>query len=441
MTRPRRRLLLASGALAALLAFAGLVLWLMLPSDEQLARRVEAAFEQRFGQPLVVGAARWRVLGVPVVELRDVHTQPQTQREREQPDDDAIRVRRVAVYPALWPLLRQRLVIHRLEVEGATVSRQALARYRNQTADGQDRTELVLHRLRFSDVSYTSYSGVAVAYQGEVDFDADGLPRRVQVQRPGVQPPATLDATRDGQADNGAHVYRLRLQAAGGAAQGQARLLTAASGEMTLSGELAPRGVEVQALLEAFNRRSPVSGVASGETTLHAQGEAVAELVRSLRTRSVLRVERARILRFDIDKAVQSLGQDPAGETALDSLTGVMQTQNTEQGLKTVFTEVHAVAGSYTAEGRATLHRRRLDAQGRLQLAGGVVDVPFAVHGPTRQPSVELAWGSVAGAAVGTAVMPGIGTVLGAKIGGVISGPPETPAARERREQHERAHR
>ncbi len=411
-----RRWAVAAAALGALLAAACLALWMWVPSDDELARRVEAAFEERMGQKLVVGAVRWRVLGLPMVEVQDARTG----------QAEALTVKRIALYPQLMPLWRKQLVIDRVEVDGAVVPRNALAAYRGKTPQGSSGA-VALGAVSFTNVTYISYSGIPVVYDGEIVFDEDRLPRRARLLRPDVTPPASLEATRDGRTDSGADVYRLRLEAAGGSALGQARLATSAEGRMTLTGELVPRDVDVVALLDAFHRRSPIAGLASGETELRAQGDTLSELFRSLHTRSVLKVERAKILRFDMEKAVKSLGEDRAGETPLNSLTGVMDTQNTAQGLKTVFTRVEAAAGNYTASGQATLHRRQIDAQGRVEIGGGVVDVPFAAHGPTRKPEFSIAWGTIAGAAVGTAVLPGIGTVLGAKIGGVVSGPPKPP--------------
>jgi hypothetical protein len=277
----------------------------------------------------------------------------------------------------------------------------------------------------FKDLSYTSYSGIAVAYEGEIDFDADRLPRRVQIRRPGVSPPATLDATREGRTDRGADIYRIQVQAAGGTAHGQARLANGDDGQLRLTGELAPRQVEVQALLDAFHRRSSISGKASGETTLRAEGETVGSLFRSLRTRSELTVDGGQLLRINVTKAVKSLGEDRAGQTPLDSLSGVVETQNTEHGMKTTFTHVEAVAGNYSATGCATLYRKRLAAQGELDITGGLVDVPFSAHGPMREPTFRIAKGSIAGAAIGTVLLPGIGTAIGAQIGGAVSGPPK----------------
>lgn len=412
-----RRWALAAAALAALLAAACLAFWAFVPSEDELARRLEAAFEARLGQKLVVGAVRWRVRGVPMVEVLDARTQ----------QTEAIQVRRIAIHPQLLPLLRKQLVIDRLEVDGAVVPRQALAAYRGK-APGEGEATVVLRKVAFTELTYTSYSGIPVVYEGEIDFDEDRRPGRLQIRRPGVEPPVSLDAQRDGQTDDGADRYQLRVLAGGGSANGQARLATAEEGRWVLTGELAPRRVEVASLMEAFHRRSFVSGLASGQTDLRAEGNTVFELFRALRTRSVLEVERATILRLDLDKAIKSLGEDRAGQTPLDSLSGVMATRNTEQGMRTEFTEVRAAAGNYSATGRATLHRKQIDAQGQLDIGGGIVSVPFAAKGPTSEPEVDIAWGSLAGAAVGTAILPGIGTVIGSKIGGAVSGPPKVGA-------------
>lgn len=419
-----RRWAMAAVAVMALAVAAWAALRAFMPSDEELARRLEAMFEARTGQALVVGQLRWRVLGLPVVEVLDARTKQEA----------AIRVRRLALHPQLLPLLRKRLVIDRLEVDGADVPRDSLRALQDRTAETDDRVEL--RRLVFTDLSYTSYSGIAVAVEGEIAFDDDRLPSRVQIRRPGASPATSLDAAREGRTDRGAHRYRLRVQAGGGTAHGQARLTTRDDGRLVLAGELAPRQVEVQSLLDAFHRRSFISGKASGQTSLRAEGDTVGELFRSLRTRSELTVQGGKILRIDVAKAVKSLGEDRAGQTPLDSLSGVVETQNTEHGMKTTFTHVKAVAGSYGATGCATLYRKQLAAQGELDIAGGLVGVPFSAHGPTRQPTLRIAKGSIAGAAIGTVLLPGIGTAIGAQIGGAVSGPPkaaddEAPLQRE----------
>ena len=185
MSQTTRRWALAAAALMALCAAAWLAWRAFVPSNDALARRLEALFEERTGQALVLGQLRWHLLPTPSVEVLDAHTR------QEQP----IRVRRLALYPQLGPLLHQRLVINRLEIDGAEASRDALRALRGDSP-GEDGS-IKLHSLVFKDLSYTSYAGIAVAYEGEVRFDEDGLPSRLEVRRPGVEPPATLEATRE----------------------------------------------------------------------------------------------------------------------------------------------------------------------------------------------------------------------------------------------------
>ena len=81
-----------------------------------------------------------------------------------------------------------------MEIEGAEVPRQALAAYRGKTQDADSAT-VVLRTLAFKDLTYTSYSGVPVSYEGEIEFgEGDHLPQRARLHRPDAKAPATLDA-------------------------------------------------------------------------------------------------------------------------------------------------------------------------------------------------------------------------------------------------------
>jgi hypothetical protein len=414
ITRWTRRAAIGLGVVAGVLAVAWVALRLGLPSDEELARRIEAEFETRLGEKLSVGSVSWRIFPAARVVARDVRTL----------QTEPITARLIEIDPELWPLLQRRVVIDNIRVEGAMVPRNAMVAFRGkgreQDGHGSPFDAFSLARLVFKDVTYLSYSGIPVAYDGMVDFDADWRPRTLQLSRPGVTPPAVLDAARDGSADR----WALAIRVAGGTANGHARLDVAPAGRMVVSGELAPRGVEMQVLLGTFNRRSPIGGRASGTTTLRAEGDTVGELARALHSHSVLTAQDAKVLRFDLDKTVKSLGKDHAGETPLDTLSGTVDTQNTDHGMRTRFINVQATSGRYSATGHATVYRQQLQAEGRLSIAGGLVDVPFTASGPVRKPALTISKGLFAGAAIGTAILPGLGTVIGARIGAAIGGPP-----------------
>ncbi len=138
------------------------------------------------------------------------------------------------------------------------------------------------------------------------------------------------------------------------------------------------------------------------------------------------------LLRFDLDKAIRSFGQDHAGQTALEAVSGQMDTQNTPRGMVTQFTGIKARSGALSASGQARLANRRIEAEFAVDLVDGIVGVPLVLSGPVDKVAVSVPKGAVAGALLGTAVLPGIGTAIGARVGATLgrlfdSGPDRQP--------------
>lgn len=187
---------------------------------------------------------------------------------------------------------------------------------------------------------------------------------------------------------------------------------------LRLTGKLQPRNIEAASALEAFKRRSIVAGKVSGETTLSANGATVAELARSLHPTTAFTMAPATLLRFDLDKAVRSVGREHAGKTPLDAITRQIDTQNTPQGMVVDCSRIKTSSGALSASGKARVANRRIEAEFAVDLVDGVVGVPIKLSGPVEQVQVSVPASALAGAVVGTAVLPGIGTAIGARIGG-----------------------
>ena len=126
------------------------------------------------------------------------------------------------------------------------------------------------------------------------------------------------------------------------------------------------------------------------------------------------------MLRFDLDKAIRTVGSDTQGQTPLDSITGSVTTQNTANGMVIDFHNIKAASGLLSATGQGRLANRQLDAEVSVDLVEGVVGVPLRLTGPVNAVKVSVPPGVLAGAAVGTAVLPGVGTVLGARLGAAL---------------------
>ena len=399
---------LGLGVAAAVLSAAWLAVAWWLPTDAELAARLTAEAEERLGVKVAIGSVRWALLPKPVVVVNDFRTQ------QAQP----VVIRQLSAYPNVRVPLYRKLMFERIDIDDAVFPRNSvLAFHGKPDAREPDADDGVpLEHLGFRNLTWISYSGIAVAYDGEIDFDAHWRPRHAELRRPGASPPFTLTSAREGAADR----WQMRIHVGGGTAHGNVALKPATGGALHLSGQLAPRDIEVASALHTFNRRSPVGGKGSGQTVLSADGKSVGELARSLHTRTVLSIDPAAILRFDLDKAISTRGKERDGQTALQVLTGQMDTQNTAQGMRVTYTALKARAGKYSATGEATIYHSQIEASGTLYLAEGATGVAFTVSGPVKKPKATMPPGLFAGAVIGTAVLPGIGTTIGARIGGTL---------------------
>ena len=219
---------------------------------------------------MTVGALRWQLFPVPALVLQDTATD----------QAQAITVKKLTAYPSLAALLDGRLQMDRIEIDGAVVPQLSLrglgaARGGLGLGVGESRGVGVggaatpLERFVFRDLRWISRHGLIVAFDGEVDFDPNWRPRQAQIRRPDVKPVTDLTLTRQGQEDR----WTTRINLGGGTANGEIQLQTRASGRMHLEGKLQPREIEVASALAAFNRRSVLTGKASGDTVLSANGE------------------------------------------------------------------------------------------------------------------------------------------------------------------------
>ena len=148
-----------------------------------------------------------------------------------------------------------------------------------------------------------------------------------------------------------------------------------------------------------------------------ARGASLGELAQSLRTNTTFTMGPSVLLRFDLDKAIRSVGTEHAGVTPLDGISGQIDTQNTPQGVVVGFSRLKTSSGVLSASGKARLANRQIEAELAVGLVGGLVDVPLMISGPVDKVRVSVTASTLAGAAAGTAVLPGVGTAAGAQIG------------------------
>lgn len=412
MTRTQRWIAGTAAVAALLLAGAVLTVHALLPNDEALAAEIGARFERASGIGLRVGNAHWALRPSPVVVLSDLAT------VQERP----ISVRRIVVRPRLWSLLRRTVAVDTVEIEGAVLPRASVRAFRGRWQFDDAGAALgaawalaatPVQRVRLRDVVWFDRRDIALAYDADVLFDPGWRPREGQIERSGVSPPAKLRIEREGDQDH----WRTLIDVGGGTWNGETRLQVTDKNRLRITGDLEPKGVDIAALVQSFDRRTAVEGKLFGQTALDTEGDNATDLIRNLHTRTRFTVKPATLTGFDLAKAIRTAGTSRGGRTTLDELTGTLDTQSTEDGMVLRYTGLQARSGVLTASGSATVFNRRLDGQAAVDIVDGVVGVPLKLGGTLDAPELSLTGGALTGAAIGTAVLPGVGTAIGARIG------------------------
>jgi uncharacterized protein involved in outer membrane biogenesis len=420
MKHPVRRWLI--GIAVALLLGVGVLVWVVsarLPTDDEVAAKIAEGFEKRFGVALKVGGAHWSLLPVPVLVLSDVAT--------DQPRP--ITLRRATLRLQLAPLLQRVIAVDEIEIESLVLPRTSVRAFRGKGPKPQEGSGNVValpapwtlapvpvELLRWRDVVWIDRRDISLAYDGDVRFDPGWRPRQARLERASVTPPVRLRLDRQAGQDR----WRTRIDAGGGTWNGVSRLETLPDGKLQFSAELEPRQIDIESLVQAFDRRTSVAGKFSGNTTLVAEAgssEELGALIRSLHTRTTFSVQPATLTKLDVAKAVATAGVSRGGTTQLDELTGTVDTQGTEDGVVIQYTNLKARSGVLTASGNLKLFNRKLDGEIAVDLVDGVIGVPLKIGGTASDPELSLTGAALTGAAIGSAVLPGVGTAIGARVG------------------------
>ncbi len=211
------------------------------------------------------------------------------------------------------------------------------------------------------------------------------------------------------------HIAQLELHMLDGKVTGQGEFGWKSNAKA--SGKFQLQGLAMQALTRT-GRGPYLSGSLSGNGSLGAEAAQPGDLLDRLWVEARLEVKEGVLHGIDLVKIAKLLlkqgGQ--GGETAFDTL----RTQLKVQGKHAQFRQLELESGLMTAKGN-------LDVQDGKQLQGevtvavkataGMLEVPLDISGTVDAPTVLPDKAATLGAAVGTALMPGVGTSLGIKAG------------------------
>jgi uncharacterized protein involved in outer membrane biogenesis len=207
----------------------------------------------------------------------------------------------------------------------------------------------------------------------------------------------------------------------GGTAKGA---LTAAWQKgIQVKGNLDVADVETKDLVPILSPGTKVSGKLSAKPVFSASAPEPAKIAESLHLETPFSVKNGVLYGVDIQKAATKLlGQGgTGGETRFEHLSGHLVMDRASYK----FSQLNIASGMLAADGAVTISPKQ-ELSGRVNAKvnalGGAASIPLNVAGTVHSPSLMPTGATITGAAIGTAILPGIGTGVGAKAGQMIEG-------------------
>jgi uncharacterized protein involved in outer membrane biogenesis len=190
---------------------------------------------------------------------------------------------------------------------------------------------------------------------------------------------------------------------------------------LQLKGSFDVNQIELKSLVPLISPGTNLSGRLNAKPVFSAAAADVSKLMEALRLDTPFNVRNGVLHGVDIKQAASSLIKQGAtgGETAFDQLSGQLNVAGGTYRL----TQLKIASGVLAADGNVTISPKkelsgRINAQ--VKALGTSANVPLNVAGTTHTPLLYPTGGTLAGAAIGSVLMPGVGTGMGAKAGQYI---------------------
>ena len=239
--------------------------------------------------------------------------------------------------------------------------------------------------------------------------------------KPPVGPPITLDELiiKGVATLNSAEFSQISARLYGGTVNGKA---TAAWQKgLQVKGSFDINQVELKSLVPLVSPGTNMSGKLNAKPVFSTAAADPNQLLNALHLETPFSVQNGVLHGVDIAKAATSLFKQgaPGGETHFEQLSGhVVRERGAHQ-----FTQLKISSGALAADGNVKISAKqelsgRVNAQ--VKAAGTSAGVPLNVAGTVHAPLLYPTGGTMAGAAIGTVLMPGVGTGVGAKAGQAI---------------------
>lgn len=359
-----------------------------------------------------------------------------------------IKVGSVSITPDLWTLLTDTKIIRSVEIDGLVINQKALDKIPVWTrtdpkAQPAAFTVRVLS-IRLENALLQLQKASFGPFDARITLTDAGAPERadistrdgklkaaltpsgknfaLDVQARGWRPPAGPPILFDellikGTATlNDANFSDVRAKMYGGTMAGKS--VVSWQKGLQAQGDYTVAGIELRDLVPLFSPETRLSGRLTAKPVFSANAASADQLLKVLKLDTPFDIRDGVLQGIDIQKAATSLlTKDSSGQTRFDTLSGHFAMDRGTQRI----TDLKVASGSLAADGHVTIAPNkelsgRINAQVKTGVGSAVV--PLNVSGTVDAPMALPTGASMAGAAVGTAILgPGVGTSVGAKVG------------------------
>jgi uncharacterized protein involved in outer membrane biogenesis len=189
-----------------------------------------------------------------------------------------------------------------------------------------------------------------------------------------------------------------------------------------LSGKLDINQVELQKIASMLSSKTHISGKLNAEPVFSASAVSADQLINTLHLETPFNVQNGVLYGVDIQKAATNLIKkgSTGGETRFDQLSGHLILAHNGYNL----TQLKIASGTLAVDGAVNISAKK-DLSGRINVQVAAIGIstkiPLNISGTVDAPLLYPTGATIAGAAIGTAIMgPGVGTSVGAKVGGWV---------------------
>ncbi len=213
---------------------------------------------------------------------------------------------------------------------------------------------------------------------------------------------------------------RIEAQLYGGTLAGGVELYWGKQWQLAGKAQLA--GVELQPLQRALGKPGKLSGRLSADATFSTRARTPAELRAALALSGPFEVHGGVYQGVDLARAGEVSGEAGAGDaTTFEELKGRLELRGEHVKLDALcMRSPKLVAGGHVEIAADQAVSGKLDIS--VAQTAGFLGVPVTLGGTTDAVTMRPSKGYLIGAAIGTVLMPGIGTSIGLALGGKMEG-------------------